>query len=268
MIGALQLVELLLAKVATEYKPVFRREGVFHEIEALASRGVTSSKTKDKDKNADKDISEAPSPGDTGVPTSVPIPIAVITSIPGYKKLSSLSIEPDDAITLRSRVIRFKHLATDDSAASDDVFETLRRLVERITDVAASENDLVASLGELAALFGSQHTSVSSFELLQSGVIDGLLEFFGDTERSGMSLTILPQAVMLTSDAAVSLGRRQELFFTAFTSRKTKGGSGQTPFTVFVKKLQESLTRMESFEVVGVAQSADGEHASHVDISS
>ncbi len=35
-------------------------------------------------------------------------------------------------------------------------------------------------------------------------------------------------------------------------------GSGQTPFAVFVKKLQESLTRMESFEVVTVAQSIDG----------
>ena len=261
MIGALQLVELLLAKVPTEYKPVFRREGVFHEIEALASRTVTSSKSKDKDKNTDKDISEAPSPGDTGVPTSVPIPIAVITSIPGYKKLSSLSIEPDDAITLRARVIRFKHLATSDSAGSDDVFANLRRLVERITDVTTSEKDLAAALGELAALFGSQHTSVSSFELLQSGVIDGLLEFFGDTERSGMLLVILPHALVLTSGIGVSLGRRQELFFTAFTSRKTKGGAGQTPFAVFVKKLQESLTRMESFEVVSIAQSADGEYS-------
>lgn len=102
MIGALQLVELLLVKVPTEYKPVFRREGVCHEIEALASRTVTPSKSKDKDKNNDKDISEAPSPGDTGVPTSIPMPIAVITSIPGYKKLSSLSMEPDDVITLRS----------------------------------------------------------------------------------------------------------------------------------------------------------------------
>ncbi|KAI1791847.1 hypothetical protein LXA43DRAFT_380217 [Ganoderma leucocontextum] len=239
VIGALQLAELLLAKVPTEYKPVFRREGVFHEIEALASRTITSSKSKDKDKNTDKDISEAPSPGDTGVLTSLPVPIALITSIPGYKKLSSLSIEPDDAITLRSRVVRFKYLATNDSAGSDDVFASLRKLIERIIDAAASEKDLAAALGELAALFGSQHTSVSSFELLQSGVIDGLLEFFGDTERS------------------VSLSCRQELFFTAFTSRKTKGGAGQTPFAVFVKKLQESLTRMESFEVISVAQSAD-----------
>lgn len=182
MIGALQLVELLLAKVPTEYKPVFRREGVFHEIDALASRSVTISRSKDKDKN---EISEAPSPADTGIPTAMGIPISVIASIPGYKKPSSSSVEPDDAITVRARVIRFKHLATDDSAGSDDVFAVLRRLVERITDTAASEKELATALGELAALFGSQHTSVSSFELLQSGVIDGLLQFFADTERIG-----------------------------------------------------------------------------------
>ncbi|KAI0794507.1 hypothetical protein C8Q74DRAFT_1365946 [Fomes fomentarius] len=239
VIGALQLVELLLAKVPAEYKPVFRREGVFHETESLATRTLASSKSKDKDRGADKDISEAPSPGDTGMPASVAVPISVIASIPGYRKMSSLSIEPDDAITLRARVIKFKHLASDDASGNDDVFAMLRRLVERITDTTASEKDLTAALGELATLFGHQHTSVSSFELLQSGVIDGLLHLFAN------------------SDWSVSLARRQELFFNAFTARRSKGSGGQTPFAVFVKKLQESLTRMESFEVISVAQSAD-----------
>ncbi|KAH9944969.1 uncharacterized protein BXZ73DRAFT_38598 [Epithele typhae] len=240
VIGALQLVELLLARVPAEYKPVFRREGVFHEIETLASRAVTSTKSKDKDKIAEKDISEAPSPADSGVTSSVAVPISVITSIPGHKKLSSLSIEPDDAITLRARVIRFKYLAVDDSAGSEDVFAMLRRLVERITDPVASEKDLSAALGELAALFGSQSSSVSSFELLQSGVIDGLLQFFSESE-----------------ERTIPLPRRQELFFSNFTTRKPKGSSSQTAFAVFVKKLQESLTRMESFEVISVAQNAD-----------
>ncbi|KAI0664313.1 hypothetical protein C8Q70DRAFT_946839 [Cubamyces menziesii] len=235
VIGALQLVELLLAKVPAEYKPVFRREGVFHEIETLASRTITS---KPKDKATDKDISEAPSPADTGVASAAPVSLPIITSA-SYKKASSLTVEPDDAITLRARVIRFKYLASNDSAGSDDLFANLRRLVERITDPTMSEKDLGAALAELAALFGTQHTSVSSFELLQSGVIDGLLQFFANTEH------------------AVSLSRRQELFFNAFTSRKSKGTGGQTPFAVFVKKLQESLTRMESFEVISVAQSAD-----------
>lgn len=192
VIGALQLVELLLAKVPTEYKPAFRREGVFHEADILASRTITS--TRSKDKGADKEPSEAPSPADTGVAAAMPISISVISSAP-YKKLTSLTMEPDDAITLRARVIRFKHLGADDSAGSDDLFAKLRRLVERITDNAVSEKELSSALGELATLFGSQHTSVSSFELLQSGVIDGLLQFFSSTERTGEStLGFVPQS--------------------------------------------------------------------------
>lgn len=48
------------------------------------------------------------------------------------------------------------------------------------------------------------------------------------------------------------------MFFEAFTARKVQGKVAETPLAIFVKKLQESLTRMESFEVVTVAQSADG----------
>ena len=41
-------------------------------------------------------------------------------------------------------------------------------------------------------------------------------------------------------------------------SRKAKPMHIQTPFSVFVKKLQESLTRMEPYEVVTIAQGVDG----------
>lgn len=50
------------------------------------------------------------------------------------------------------------------------------------------------------------------------------------------------------------------MLFDAFTSRKVKGmSSSQTPLAILVKKLQESLTRMESFDVVTVTQGVDGE---------
>ncbi len=57
----------------------------------------------------------------------------------------------------------------------------------------------------------------------------------------------------------VSVTRRRELFFDAFTSGKAKNmNGGQTSFAVLVKKLQESLTRIESFDVTTVSQSSDG----------
>jgi hypothetical protein len=60
--------------------------------------------------------------------------------------------------------------------------------------------------------------------------------------------------------ALVPIARRQELLLDTFTARKSKALAGsQTPFSIFVKKLQESLTRMEAFDVVTVTQGMDGE---------
>ncbi|KAI0686676.1 hypothetical protein BC835DRAFT_1287769 [Cytidiella melzeri] len=237
VIAALQLVELLLNKLPLEYKPAFRREGVVHELETLSTRTLVASKSKEKDK--EKDGPENVTPLEGALPPNVPPPHAIVP-IPGYKKLSSLAMEPDDAITLRARVIKFKHLTSEDPDESDDLSKTLHRLVTSISTKDVAEQDLMPALVELASLFASPHTSVSSFELLQSGVVDGLLHFITDSDRT------------------VSLARRREIFFDAFTARKVKAVSGgQTPLAVFVKKLQESLTRMESFEVVTVAQSID-----------
>ncbi len=180
VIGALQLVDLLLSKVPSLYKPTFKREGVFHEIEGLAARTVASSKLKDKG-DKDKESSEASTPPDMSSAATTPAP-----TIPGFKKLTSLSLDPDDAITLRARVIKFKHLSGDDQGDSDAGFDTLRRLVERISSRESSEKELTEALWELADLFSSPHTSVSSFELLQSGVVDTLLTFATETEGLGM----------------------------------------------------------------------------------
>lgn len=241
VIGALQLVELLLSKIPEEYRPAFRREGVFHEVELLADRTLISSKKKgnNNDKEKDKDLSDASSAPDLP-PPPIPVSPAVAAGIPGFKKLSSLSLDPEDAVTLRARVIRFRYLTGRESNDADNVFATLRRLVERISDSSASEKEAGNALKELATLFTSAHTSVSSFELLQSGVIDGLLQFATDKSRS------------------ISIARRQELLLDAFTVRKSKVLAGsQTPFAIFVKKLQESLTRMEAFDVVTVTQGMD-----------
>lgn len=61
----------------------------------------------------------------------------------------------------------------------------------------------------------------------------------------------------------VSIQRRREILLEAFASRKIKGlQASQTPFATLVKKLQESLTRMESFDVITVAQNSDGKSTS------
>ena len=157
---------------------------MFHEVELLADRTLTSSKKKgsSNDKDKDKDLSDASSAPDLPPPPPISVSPAIVAGIPGFKKLSSLSVEPEDAVTLRGRVIRFRYLTGKESADADNVFAMLRRLVERISGPSASEKEVSSALKELATLFTSVHTSVSSFELLQSGVIDGLLQFA--TEKS------------------------------------------------------------------------------------
>ncbi|KAF7308316.1 Ubiquitin-protein ligase [Mycena chlorophos] len=225
VIGALQLVDLLLMKVPASYKPTFRREGVFHEIDLLAARALISAKPKEKDS---KD-SESPVPSDT---PDVPPPPAPVP------KKTSTTLEPEDAITLRARVIQFKYLSGDEQDEGDESFGTLQQLVQRLGQ-DETEKEVTEVLYEFAALFSSSaKTSVSSFELLQSGVVDGLLLFATDPERK------------------LSLQKRKELLLDAFVGRKLKAGNN-SPFANFVKKLQESLTKMESFEVVTVTPGAD-----------
>jgi E3 ubiquitin-protein ligase TRIP12 len=125
IIDALQMVDFLLAKVPALYKPAFRREGVFHEVEVLAERPITSAKSKDKESpeaSASKSGSVPPAP--RSLPSGA--------SIPGFKKFTSLSLEPEDAITLRARVIQFKHLSkiSASNATEKELSEALRELAE------------------------------------------------------------------------------------------------------------------------------------------
>lgn len=87
------------------------------------------------------------------------------------------SLEPEDAITLRARVMRFSYsLGQDDGGNGDDSFDDLRRLVKKLSASESSEQGLASTLRELADHFTSE-SSVSSFELLRSGAVDGLLRF-------------------------------------------------------------------------------------------
>ncbi|KAI5117508.1 hypothetical protein M0805_003913 [Coniferiporia weirii] len=226
MVGGLQMVELLLCKAPADYKASFRREGVLHEIELLAARPLPPrTKEKDKVKEETKDSEVTPSE----------IPEAPVTmAAPGIRRAHLL--DPEDAYTLRARVIRFKYLSTDVHSDGDATFVRLHDLVEVLKQKSATDGQLRETLRELANLFSSPHTTVSSFELLQSGLVDALLEF------------------AMSKDATVDTNRRQRLLMEELAPyRNEKPFSGPSPHGVLVKKLQESLTRMESFEVATVS---------------
>ena len=188
MIGALQMVELLLSKAASELKASFRREGVLHEIEQLASRTLPPKvKDKDKDKPKDKD-GEQVQVKDTDGSAGADISDVHIPAPPSTKNRPHL-LDPEDAYTLRARVIRFRYLSGDMPGDGDVTFMRLRHLVDVFNQDYTNEDRLRDALSELVYLFSSSSSTVSSFELLQSGLVDALLKFA--TSKSGPGVYIV-----------------------------------------------------------------------------
>ncbi|CAG8693181.1 11863_t:CDS:2, partial [Acaulospora colombiana] len=114
-----------------------------------------------------------------------------------------------------SRLIKVKYLTNGGESGGDPMFESLKNTIKSLATVDATEEQIQKTLKEIAKLFGNTDATISSFELLKSGLLDGLLEFTTATDRTGYATP-----------------------------------SSQTPLAVLVKRLQESLTRMESFDVV------------------
>ncbi len=163
MIGGLQLTEILLAKGGELYRSAFRREGVLHEIETMASRTLSQ---KSKEKEKEKEQVKEPDPG--GEVVLPPPPVS-------WGRRNHI-LDPEDAYTLRGRVIRCKYLSKDEHDEADASLARLRRLVGVLTLEEAGDELLNNTLHEIASLFSTQH-SLSSFELLQSGFVDALLRF-------------------------------------------------------------------------------------------
>ncbi|KAF8259026.1 hypothetical protein EI94DRAFT_1814108 [Lactarius quietus] len=166
LIGALQLVQLLLSKNPEEYRPAFSDGKVSPiQVELLADRTLISSMKENTNngKEKDNDISDASSAPDLPAPHSP----AVATGITVKKEVKVCN-----------------------------------------------------ALKELAMLFPLVPSSGSAFELLRSGVIDGLLQFATDKTWS------------------ISNARRQQLLLDMFIVHKSKAlTSSHTPFAIFVKKL-------------------------------
>jgi E3 ubiquitin-protein ligase TRIP12 len=224
-ICALQLVELLLVKAPSVYKPALRREGVLHEIEVLTERPLTT-KAKEKSESSKSEATkqEARNEGSSPVPEPVserdesPRPVIPIP----VKRSSSTVLDPQDAITLRAKVVRFKYLSGAEENAADPVLEQLRGLLATLRDAGAAEAELKDALKDIAAMFGTNGgASISSYELLKSGLVDGLLHFTTDPALE-RELELLPSTRIVT-----------DLFnCSGCSSSPTDGGSSICPALV------------------------------------
>ncbi|KAI9590872.1 hypothetical protein BDF19DRAFT_418537 [Syncephalis fuscata] len=105
------------------------------------------------------------------------------------------------------------------------------------------------ALSPLAQALGASFSSISSIELVQSGVIEGLIHYLTSP---------------LVKDGILSLKERQHqfvsLFYCSTTSSFTTSNdplllieleSKSTPLSILIKRLQEALGRHESLNIVG-----------------
>ncbi|WVO12675.1 hypothetical protein L204_100280 [Cryptococcus depauperatus] len=272
VLHALQIVELLATKLPEIYQVSFLREGVVFEIATLARQEMN------KEKNAKETAAKVEKEESIGVaplkqamesvplarpevlapptPSSMPVGSTTATSLPIPDELRSLLFssglsapmnlsagsgqstprkhnahpDPHDSNIVRARMLFAKkifELGGENQQAATKIMSDIKALVKRLCQSDATEADLRKTLRQIAEQFSHANHGLSSFELLQSGLVDGILEF---VDISG----------------EVSSTDRRAMLFEVFSDTSI---SIPNPLTILVKRLHESLGRLENFEV-------------------
>lgn len=152
--------------------------------------------------------------------------------------------KPKDWIFERARIIvELCEDQRESTECSGDAKSALAGLQRIAAGFKGSPDAASASLKELASYFSEKGTvGISSFEFLNSGLPQSLLDY----------LTAPPVLTNSTTQA-----QRYQAFVETFMV-PSKAGAKSSPFSLLVKKMQEALTRMESFEVEA-AQNSRGD---------
>ncbi|KAF2415851.1 hypothetical protein EJ08DRAFT_127706 [Tothia fuscella] len=156
-------------------------------------------------------------------------------------------LNAEDSITLRAKKfieIHEKEGKKQTRSRADTIREDLKRLTEEIKThfKQPSESDGLELFKRLAEFFDKDALdSVTSYELLSSNLVEMLLEVFSGKD----------------SRCAEARSSFLEAFMGQGTQTKEKtanSASPATPFSSFVHKLQDLLSRAEHFEVITVHQ--------------
>lgn len=189
--GALQLVELLLIKLPVQYRSAFRREGVLHEVMSIADQDLTT-----KVKLEPTSASNTPAPEESESSAPPPAPSAAILRRHGHLS-SHYAVDSQDANILRARIVRFRYLSPSSSSTNpedgnetdaNDELEALKAAAKRLAAVDLDLKGAKEALKSIANLFndggrGKGKDGISSYEMLQSGLVDELLGFAKDENR-------------------------------------------------------------------------------------
>ncbi|WWC88486.1 uncharacterized protein L201_003397 [Kwoniella dendrophila CBS 6074] len=253
---ALQLVELLATKIPEVYQASFLREGVVFEIDALAEREMAKEVKEKADREAaavktePEEKDEKTAGPSTSTPSNIPAipddlkPLLSLAGLHGGisllpdtlgglstpKRSSTSMLDPSDANIVRARMLQAKKVfdvGGDHHQAATQVLDEISAMVKKLCGSDANEAELRDTLREIASRFANADQALSSYELLKSGLVDGILEF-------------------VDIDGEVSSADRRAMLFEVFSDTTL---SNPSPLTMLVKRLHESLGRLENFDV-------------------
>ncbi|KAK6512211.1 Ubiquitin-protein ligase [Arthrobotrys musiformis] len=270
--GSLQVSELLLRRLPEIYRYHFHREGVVSEIRKLAEQSFEIPEDSDEEDDDEEDEDAMRDDKDSSEPIPEQTMIDADTNTDASNKsededeneaeehrgeeepredeessdssesssihrLASANLTIEQWIIVRARSFIEEHDKDADSAAkkeAEKVLQTIRDLVESL-EVSNKPKEV---LKELAGYFQNTNslTSISSFELSHSMLVDGLLK-------------------VLTGEPAGRKSVIRREFLEVFMGQ-TDPKDGNSPFSVLVAKLQELLSRSEHFEVNTVHHNA------------
>ncbi|EOD43748.1 putative ubiquitin-protein ligase ufd4 protein [Neofusicoccum parvum UCRNP2] len=278
---ALQAAELLLKRLESIYRYQFYREGVISEVSRLAERPTKTLEEKPKPhkpaleaepfessskassdaggENIDREMDDGPDAEmhsddddednedhDDNHDDDDEDSDSSSSSDRRYGSLTVPNI--DDIITLRAKKFMEVHETDQGKDMREKALAILEDLKTLAQDIKTCYSGIVCDRGEdlfirLAEYFdGDALESITSYELLTSGIVDVLLDLFADTNVSSKleARTAFLEAFMGTTNQS-----KQKTASTA---------SPVTPFSILVSKLQDLLSRAEHFEVITVHQ--------------
>lgn len=231
---AIHAAELLLHRLPEVYRYHFYREGVFAEIQKIAAKSESSSANQAEGEDDKSDDSE----NEDRLGSS---PVSSRSSS-SSRDFALVDLVHDLDLSIVHMAKKFIEYHERDGVTSmkhkaQEIMDSLTKLAQGLK----IEQHPAKLFEQLAGFFDSNDSlkSISSFELLSSGIVEAFLS-------------------VLESSSVASNEETRRSFLEVFMSNR----DGETPFSILVKKLQDLLSRSEHFEVVTVHQNHDGNRSS------
>ncbi|OQD81025.1 hypothetical protein PENANT_c030G07908 [Penicillium antarcticum] len=267
---ALRCSELLFQRLENVYQHQFHREGVISEIVKLSEGTLSgneppamsdpadavnnanpshpnraenqSHQNEDEDQDEDEANDYDDDEGDGEDEDGEEMSDSDEDLAPGPRSIEKMDSTINDLIIRDAQQFLESYEESHGGAVREESLRILKELQSLATEVRtcySNNGDGNALFKKLASYFdGDALESITSSELLNSGIVDVLLEVLGNH-----------QATSIRNARAAFL---QSFMGVAISEKAQKQTTATTPFSVLIRKLQDLLSRTEHFEVLTV----------------